>query len=577
MAIHHQTTSIITRSSGGNAVRSASYYRGASMTDERTGQSWSYSKKAEVVYSELMASKDAPEWVLKLVQSQAFDKHTASELLWNKVEQFEKRKDSQLARTVEFALPKELNLEQNTILAKEYIQNTFCDQGMIADFSIHWMDKNPHVHVMLTMRHLTEDGFGLKNRDWNTRDNLLNQRSQLAVFINKHLEKHGFLERVDHRSFKDQGIDLIPGIHIGPTSHMEDRGIQTRKVAEHNEIKQENYKHIQSNPDVLLKKLSYQKTSFTSSQIIEELSNYAPNNALLSGNNETLFDELTSSKIDELIKSITVKDVVFSERDMAKAVNFDAKGDGVSKDTETFLNVLAKIKASKELIYLGPGDDGRDRYTTHECFKVESKLQDEVDVISQKMNHFVKGKDIKKGIEGFNDLQKEINPDFKLSTEQVSAVNHLLKSGDIAALVGKAGAGKTSVLAPATQIWKDAGFNVKGLALSGVATQNLKKSIGVDCETIAAFTTRLDAGHSNLDRHYVLLVDEASMVGSEDMAKIVSAVKDVKAKLVVIGDDAQLYGVKGGAPFRAISERIGFVELSEVHRQVDAWQRKIKS
>ena len=87
-------------------------------------------------------------------------------LLWNSVEQIEKARDSQLAREIEAALPRELSREQQLALVRAYVKDNFVDKGMCADFAIH--DKgtgNPHVHIMLTVRPLKENGaWGAKCR-----------------------------------------------------------------------------------------------------------------------------------------------------------------------------------------------------------------------------------------------------------------------------------------------------------------------------------------------------------------------------------------------------------------------------
>ena len=85
------------------------------------------------------------------------------------VEASEKRVDSQLAREIEFSLPIELTQDQNIQLAREFIQDQFVLRGMITDWSVHWDDGNPHVHVMLSMRELKEDGFGKRVLAWNNK------------------------------------------------------------------------------------------------------------------------------------------------------------------------------------------------------------------------------------------------------------------------------------------------------------------------------------------------------------------------------------------------------------------------
>jgi hypothetical protein len=215
MAIYHATLKVFSRSNGHSAVSAAAYRAGAELFCEYTGQKFNFCHKREVAYSQILAPKNAQEWV--------FDRAN----LWNKVEASEKRKDSQLCREMELALPIELNLEQHIDLIRDFL-SPYIELGMVADFSIHNKHKNPHVHILLTMRHLENDGFGKKATEWNPdfikkkgkaivadKNLIMEFRTLWADCINAALSKHGHTEQVDHRSFKDLGIDKEPTIHVG--------------------------------------------------------------------------------------------------------------------------------------------------------------------------------------------------------------------------------------------------------------------------------------------------------------------------------------------------------------------------
>ena len=176
------------------------------------------------------------------------------------MEQIEKARDSQLAREIEAALPRELSGEQQLALVRAYVKDNFVDKGMCADFAIHNKGTgNPHVHIMLTLRPLKENGQwgakchkaynldengqripdgkgGWKNHredttDWNDKENVEIWRAAWAAYTNRALESAGRPERIDHRSYKRQGIDKIPSVHLGPAaSQMEKRGIRTGKI-----------------------------------------------------------------------------------------------------------------------------------------------------------------------------------------------------------------------------------------------------------------------------------------------------------------------------------------------------------
>lgn len=214
-----------------SVVASAAYRSGEALYDMQVEKTYDYSHKDEVIYTAIMTPEDAPVWTRDRM------------FLWNHVEKTEKRKDAQLARDIIAALPRELNHEQQIALVRDFVQKEFVDLGMVADIALH--DKTasdgkaqPHVHIMLTMRDITREGFGKKNRDWNRKQLLLQWREKWAETTNIHLEAAGRDERLDLRSYYEQGIHKIPGEHMGPDAWNleEQRGIETKKGDRNREI-----------------------------------------------------------------------------------------------------------------------------------------------------------------------------------------------------------------------------------------------------------------------------------------------------------------------------------------------------
>jgi ATP-dependent exoDNAse (exonuclease V) alpha subunit len=160
MAIFHFSAKVIGRSSGRSSVAAAAYRAGERLHDERIDRDHDFTSKAGVVHSEVMLPEGAsPELADR-------------ERLWNAIEKAEKRKDAQLAREVEFALPRELSKKDAIKLAREFVKAEFVAEGMIADLNVHWDigkdgEAKPHAHVMLTMREVVGDRFGGKVREWN--------------------------------------------------------------------------------------------------------------------------------------------------------------------------------------------------------------------------------------------------------------------------------------------------------------------------------------------------------------------------------------------------------------------------
>lgn len=247
VAIYHCHIQIISRGKGKSAVAAAAYRSGDKITNQWDGVTHDYTRKGGVIYSEIMLPEHAPP------------EYADRSVLWNSVELAEKAVNSQLAREIEIALPMELEKDEKINLVRTYVQDSFVANGMCADFFIHDKgDGNPHVHIMLTMRSLLEDGsWGAKCRkvydldkngeripngkggwkthrvnvnDWNDEEKAEIWRTAWAEYANQALEKAGQRVRIDNRSYVRQGIDKIPGVHLGvAVCYMEHRGIVTDK------------------------------------------------------------------------------------------------------------------------------------------------------------------------------------------------------------------------------------------------------------------------------------------------------------------------------------------------------------
>lgn len=262
MDFFHCPIKIISRNKGRSAVAASAYISASRLENTWDGTTHDYTRKRHVIYTEVMLPAHAPP------------EYADRSVLWNSVEWNEKKRDAQLARTLELALPAELTHDQNIALIRRFVQETFVDKGMCADVAFHDKgDGNPHVHIMLTMRAIQEDGHwtpksrlvydldAAGNRisarqkgrwkthkentvDWDDRGNAERWRAAAADAINEALREAGFTQSfVDHRSYKRQGIERIPMVHEGPDARaMEKRGILTevgdlnREIREQNEL-----------------------------------------------------------------------------------------------------------------------------------------------------------------------------------------------------------------------------------------------------------------------------------------------------------------------------------------------------
>ena len=268
MAIYHFTTGIIKAGKGKCAVASAAYISGSRLHDERLGRTFSYTRKEEVIYTNLMLPENAPAHLSNRAA------------LWNEVERVQNRSNSRYARQFEMALPIELSIQEQIELAESFIRNNFTDAGMAADFAIHNKKGNPHLHVMCTVRGFKPDGswanmekkvFALdqngeripeidpktgkqkvrirkgkgeekiwkrvtvESNSWNSREQLMQWRKNWAEACNLYLAEEN---RIDHRSYADQGIERVPAVHEGYAARqIQERGGSSERVQENEEIR----------------------------------------------------------------------------------------------------------------------------------------------------------------------------------------------------------------------------------------------------------------------------------------------------------------------------------------------------
>ena len=219
MAIYHLSMKILSRSKGYSAVASAAYRAGEKILDERTGVIHDYTRKNGVASAVILTPANAPAWCANRAE------------LWNAVEKAERRKNSQLAREFELAIPRELAQDAARETVLNFVRENFVSRGMIADVAFHNLGgSNPHAHIMLSMRAITPDGFGEKVREWNDWTHAETWRGSWADHANRALANAGYQEEIDHRSYERQGLEKTPGIHLGKSAcAMETRGIETER------------------------------------------------------------------------------------------------------------------------------------------------------------------------------------------------------------------------------------------------------------------------------------------------------------------------------------------------------------
>lgn len=304
MPCPHYSISVVSRGSGQSVMAAASYCLGQKLYSAHDGE-WKYphSKPQRVRYTEVMLPSNAPP------------EYADRQTLWNAVDEVEKRADAQTARRFVITLPKELTYEQNLSLIRAYCQAQFVSKGMICDLYYHdEQDGNPHVHLLLTMRAMDEQGRWLpktkttyvldengerirgKNGrwlrerqntvDWSNPQNGELWRHEWEAAQNKALEAAGRTERIDMRSYERQGItDLEPQIHLGPeAAALERKGIPSARGERNREIKRVNaiICNLQKTVASLVEWLQSIKEALTHHEAISNADDYNLGDVLLS-------------------------------------------------------------------------------------------------------------------------------------------------------------------------------------------------------------------------------------------------------------------------------------------------------
>ncbi|TBY70762.1 Ti-type conjugative transfer relaxase TraA [Rhizobium leguminosarum bv. viciae] len=535
MAIYHLSMKPIARSSGRSAVASAAYRAAERLTNERDGLTHDFSNRTGVEHAEIvLPAGSSAYWAMK------------RSTLWNAAERAEKRSDARIAREFEIALPHELTPDQRLALTRAFAEDLANRYGAAVDFAIHRPGgasdiRNSHAHLMMTTREVRETGLGDKtllereNR-WLLANHLPPSQLQLKDLrqawehlANRHLAMAGHDIRIDHRSHLEAGLTIEPTEHVGVHATQIDRqGGVVSRVRIDRQSADRNADTIQRRPD-------------------------------------------------EILKLITNEKSVFNRYDIARALHRT-----INDDPQTFQNAFASVMASKALVELRPdstglrGRDGEARYSTVEMVAIEGAMATSAVVMKTRQNHGVAKRNVDAAIAAQDRSIKAGNPSpgQGLSAEQRQAIEHVTGPGQIAVVIGFAGAGKSTMLAAARQAWEAQGYRVHGAALAGKAAEGLEESSGISSRTLASWEYSWQADRSRLNARDVFVIDEGGMVASRQLAHFVDEVKRAGAKLVLVGDHEQLQAIGAGAPFRAIAEAVGHAQLSDVRRQKADWQKQ---
>ncbi len=448
-----------------------------------------------------------------LLPSGAPERWLDRSVLWNEVEAIERRKDAVLAREVEFALPRELSQAEGITLAQAFVREQFVARGMVADLNMHWGqagDGAVQPHAHVMLSMRAVDGDGFGKKQRDWND---------VALLREWRERWASLanERLSaqgHDVRIDHRSNAAQGIELEPQNKIGPAG--ARRAARG-----------------------------------EDAERAAEHEAIAWRNGELIIAEP-----ERVLQAITQQQSTFTRQELARFMNRH------TVDAAQFTRAMAVVEASAELVRVGQDGRGRVRFSTREMLEVERRLEATAIALSVRRDHAV----------GLDRRQAAMSGTM-LGREQALALGHVTRARDLAVVVGYAGTGKSTMLGAARAVWDAEGYRVRGAALSGIAAEGLEGGAGIESRTLASLELAWRDGRERLERGDVLVVDEAGLIGSRQMERLLSAVHSAGAKLVLVGDPEQLQAIEAGAAFRAVAERVGTMEITTVRRQRAAWQQ----
>jgi Ti-type conjugative transfer relaxase TraA len=431
--------------------------------------------------------------------------------LWNTVEAGEKRKDAQLAREIEISLPRELSQPEAIRLAQDFVREEFVARGMVADLNVHWGRTASGEEQPHAHVMLTMREVGPAGFGRKVREW---NRTEVLV---------GWRERwaaLANERLVEQGHD----IRVDHRSHAA--------------------QEIGLEPQTKIGPAGARRAARG-----EDAERAAEHEGLARRNGERIIADPSL-----VLGALTRQQSTFTRRDLARLV------DRHTADADQFAAVMAKVEASPELVRLGADGRRQERFTTREMLAAEQRMEQAAVVLAERQGHRV-------------DLRRRFLESPTLGREQVLAFRHVTQAQDLSVVVGYAGTGKSTMLGEARAVWEAEGFHVRGAALSGIAAEQLEAGAGIASRTVHSLLFQWEQGREALTARDVLVVDEAGMIGSRQMERLLSQAEAAGAKVVLVGDPEQLQAIEAGAAFRAIAERVGAVEITEVRRQREGWQQ----
>ncbi len=307
----------------------------------------------------------------------------------------------------------------------------------------------------------------------------------------------------------------------------------------------------------------------------------------------TMFDRLASPD------GLTSQSSTFTRREVLCAVGRELPTEAAGTVGPAELEALAdRFLAERAVSVMGEHAVGERHYATPELLAVEQRL---IDAAVSRAGE-------QTGTCSHDTLRETLAAHPTIGEDQAAMVRDITQGGQgVSVVVGKAGTGKTYALGVARHAWQLDGYRVLGAAPTGIATICLDAEGFEHCRTVDSLLGELDQEHADrgrrrppgrqpnltrtrqlagrdrgqdgqdervLDDKTVLVVDEAGMLGSRKLARLLDSADAARAKVVLVGDDKQLASIEAGGGFRGLRLRLGASTLTENRRQAEPWERE---
>ncbi len=272
-------------------------------------------------------------------------------------------------------------------------------------------------------------------------------------------------------------------------------------------------------------------------------------------------------RLEDVLTQLTEHESTFDDADLRRVCLVAAGQSG--RGIADAIDLEGRLKGQGQLIRL-VAPDGRRRYTTREMLDIEKGMAETAKRLADSPAHGINAGAVDAAIEQF-----ALDRGFHLSVEQEAGVRHITGQGALTEIQGDAGAGKTTMLLAARSAWVRQGYTVRGAAVAGKAARKLQNDSGIPSGTLAGLLARLEPSpvttgkppREALTEKDIVVIDEAGMVGSRQMARLLAHVEKAGAKLVLIGDTKQIQSVDAGGAFRALQRVTQAGSLTENRRQ----------